>query len=590
MVLTASHLHKQFTDRPILADESFTIEEGDKIALIGVNGTGKSTLLHILDGSEDFDGTIMKSGGLKIRLLPQIPVFTEKTIWQEMKKLNSSLKEPREEFELRSILTRLSLNDENAEIETLSGGQKRRLSLALCLADKADLLLLDEPTNHLDNDMTEWLENWLIKSKAAVFMVTHDRYFLERVCTRILELDHGQLYEHEGNYETYLQNRQERIELEQSRQQKLNNLYRKELSWVRAGVQARSTKSRSRLQRFEELRQARQQNIEASFELAMPSIRLGRKTLEWKDLGFAYPDGETLFDGFSYLCKRSDRIGIVGPNGCGKSTFLKLLDGELKPTEGTIEQGSTVRIGFFRQDYTFTDQSVRVRDFIEETAREVRTEDGLVSASAMLERFLFDSQMQHLPIEWLSGGEQRRLYLLKVLMEAPNVLLLDEPTNDLDLVTLEVLEDYLDEFPGIVITVSHDRYFLDRICTDLFVHTGNASWRRFTGGYTDFLAVQQEEKAQERQEKSPTKTAGQTGSSRRRPSLTSKQKRELEELPQQMESVQAQIEALNEAMGTESDFVRIAQISDERDALEADLESMEERWLELEELKEQYAL
>lgn len=590
MVLTASHLHKQFTDRPILADESFTIEEGDKIALIGVNGTGKSTLLHILDGSEDFDGTIMKSGGLKIRLLPQIPVFTEKTIWQEMKKLNSSLKEPREEFELRSILTRLSLNDENAEIETLSGGQKRRLSLALCLADKADLLLLDEPTNHLDNDMTEWLENWLIKSKAAVFMVTHDRYFLERVCTRILELDHGQLYEHEGNYETYLQNRQERIELEQSRQQKLNNLYRKELSWVRAGVQARSTKSRSRLQRFEELRQARQQNIEASFELAMPSIRLGRKTLEWKDLGFAYPDGETLFDGFSYLCKRSDRIGIVGPNGCGKSTFLKLLDGELKPTEGTIEQGSTVRIGFFQQDYTFTDQSVRVRDFIEETAREVRTEDGLVSASAMLERFLFDSQMQHLPIEWLSGGEQRRLYLLKVLMEAPNVLLLDEPTNDLDLVTLEVLEDYLDEFPGIVITVSHDRYFLDRICTDLFVHTGNASWRRFTGGYTDFLAVQQEEKAQERQEKSPTKTAGQTGSSRRRPSLTSKQKRELEELPQQMESVQAQIEALNEAMGTESDFVRIAQISDERDALEADLESMEERWLELEELKEQYAL
>lgn len=590
MVLTASHLHKQFTDRPILADESFTIEEGDKIALIGVNGTGKSTLLHILDGSEDFDGTIMKSGGLKIRLLPQIPVFTEKTIWQEMKKLNSSLKEPREEFELRSILTRLSLNDENAEIETLSGGQKRRLSLALCLADKADLLLLDEPTNHLDNDMTEWLENWLIKSKAAVFMVTHDRYFLERVCTRILELDHGQLYEHEGNYETYLQNRQERIELEQSRQQKLNNLYRKELSWVRAGVQARSTKSCSRLQRFEELRQARQQNIEASFELAMPSIRLGRKTLEWKDLGFAYPDGETLFDGFSYLCKRSDRIGIVGPNGCGKSTFLKLLDGELKPTEGTIEQGSTVRIGFFQQDYTFTDQSVRVRDFIEETAREVKTEDGLVSASAMLERFLFDSQMQHLPIEWLSGGEQRRLYLLKVLMEAPNVLLLDEPTNDLDLVTLEVLEDYLDEFPGIVVTVSHDRYFLDRICTDLFVHTGNASWRRFTGGYTDFLAVQQEEKAQERQEKSPTKTAGQTGSSRRRPSLTSKQKRELEELPQQMESVQAQIEALNEAMGTESDFVRIAQISDERDALEADLESMEERWLELEELKEQYAL
>lgn len=583
MLLMASGLHKQYTDRPILQDESINIGEREKVGLIGVNGCGKSTLLKILDGKEDCQGRIIRQKGLRTSRLPQNPVFSKDTVWEEMAAGNAANQHPLEEYELRTFLTKLDL-DENAKIQHLSGGQQRRLSLALCLAREADLLLLDEPTNHLDTGMIDWLESWISRSSQAVLLITHDRYFLEKVCSRIVELDHGVLYEHEGGYQQYLEDKALRQEQAQEAARKHRNLYRQELEWVRAGCQARSTKQRARLDRFEELRRVRFEKQEKNLELGMTSQRLGSKTLEWKDLAFGYPGEAPLFSHFSYLMKRHDRVGLVGINGTGKSTFLKLIAGELQPTQGTIEEGSTVRIGYFRQDHEMEDLSMRVIDYIEDTASQVETPEGRISASAMLERFLFDKNAQYLTLDRLSGGERRRLYLLKVLMESPNVLLLDEPTNDLDLVTLEVLEDYLDDFAGIVITVSHDRYFLDRVCDYVFV-LENGTFTQHIGGYSDRLVRSLfKENAPEKQSS--------TGSGYKRVrafSLTSAQKRELEELPGLLEQLEQTIEALNEEMNATQDFEKIASLSEQRDAAEQQLEEKSERWMELEELREKAA-
>ena len=585
MLFSASGLHLDYGSGPILNDESLDAKEGEKIGLVGMNGCGKSSLLKVLAGIESSQGKIIRTNGMKTHMLAQTPVFDQETIWAQMQAQNKNLKDPREEYELKAILTKLGLDDFDQKIANLSGGQQKRLALALALADRADLLLLDEPTNHLDIEMISWLENWLARSKQTVITVTHDRYFLDRACTRILELDHGTLYSHEGNFTDYLEARQKRMQDDLNRARKRENLYRKELEWVRAGVQARSTKSKSRLDRFEQLREERTRIQNQNMELNFASERLGKKTLEWKSIGFAYPDGPQLFSGFSYHCKRTDRLAFVGPNGSGKSTFLNLIAGILQPTEGEFDFGSTVKIGYFRQMMPIEDQSKRVLEYIEETASKVETLEGSVTASAMLERFLFDKNKQYLPIERLSGGEKRRLYLVKVLMEAPNVLLLDEPGNDLDLMTMEILEDYLDNFPGIVLFVSHDRYFIDRSATELFELGPDARWHRYTGGYSDLIAAKESEK-EARADLPKTKAKAVR---MRKPSLSSKEKKELEEILVKLETLQAKRDELNDRLGKPGSYTELAEVEKESDQVQEQIDEFEMRWMELEEKKEKLA-
>lgn len=589
MLISASHLHLGYGDgrSPILDDESMDAEVSEKIGLVGRNGAGKSSLLKILADPQTTAGKIIRKSGMKTHILEQNPVFTQKTIWQEMKAANDALSDPRDDYELKAILTRLKLDDFDAPIEPLSGGQKRRLSLALTLADRADLLLLDEPTNHLDIEMIEWLENWLSKTKATVITVTHDRRFLEQACTRILELTDGHLYSHPGSYAEYLEAREKREADEQARAAKRENLYRHELEWVRAGVQARSTKQKSRLDRFEELRAQRTSRQNKTMELRFPSERLGKKTLEWQNLSFGYTPEKILFHDFSYHCKRTDRIALVGPNGCGKSTFLNLVDSDLTPLTGAFNFGSTVKIGYFRQIPDPADGNLRVLDYIEKEAKAVVTLDGEQSASAMLERFLFDKTRQYLPLNRLSGGERRRLELVRVLMKAPNVLLLDEPGNDLDIETLEVLEDYLDNFPGIVLFVSHDRFFIDRTATELFELQSDGTFLRISGGYSDLQVFKEEERRQDKAR--PASAAISARPKEKKISFSSKEKRELEEIPQKLEANTARIEEIDHLLESETDYKKVAELSDEREALSQTNEQLEERWMELEEKREETA-
>ncbi len=581
MYLTARDITKRWTDRNVLDHIDLTIDQNDRIGLVGANGCGKSTLLQVLAGTESCDGQIERMKGLTMHYLPQDPVFSRETVLEEMKAHAAAQPEAIEEFEISSILSRLGLKDQ--PIRQLSGGQRKRLALAKALITRCQLLLLDEPTNHLDAEMIEWLENRLRKENQAVLMVTHDRWFLDRTVNQVLELDEGRLYRHDGGYESYLENKAARQEAKQLAAHKLDRLYKQELEWVRAGVQARSTKSRSRLDRFEELRKRRTKVQERSLKLVPMASRLGKKSLAWQDLAFAWPDGPELFHDVSYQMKKQERLGFIGPNGCGKSTLFKVLAGRLKPVKGFVETGETVKTGWFGQGELTEDLSQTVISYIEKTAQTIPWDGQEFTAAQMLEKFLIPRSMQHLPLGRLSGGERRRVYLLKVLMEAPNVLFLDEPTNDLDLVTLDILEDYLDGFPGIVLTVSHDRYFMDRVCDSVFVFQPDGTLRQYMGGYTEYREREKEEKEERKQE--------QNRRSEQRPRLTKQgltymEKKELAALPQQMEELQAAIDSLNEQMGSPMAFEELQVLTEKRDVLENELAQAESRWLELEEKQE----
>lgn len=572
--ISVDSLFKKMNDRVLFQDVTFSIQEQEKVALIGTNGSGKSTLLKILAQEETIDGgRILTKNGLKVHLLRQNPVFTQTTVWQEIIQYQKQCPT----YQVKSILTKLGFSDFDLPISTLSGGQKKRLALAIVLMEPCDLLLLDEPTNHLDEEMIEWLEKELKQTKSAVCMVTHDRYFLDRITDTILEIDEGKFYIHHGNYATFLENKAIRQEQEVQKQKKLKALYKKELAWVRAGAQARSTKQQARLNRFEDLRNQRFKDVEKSLNLSSFSARLGKKTIEWEHLGMHYGN-HVLFEDFSYSLLRQDRIGIIGRNGCGKSTLLNILAGDIQPSSGTISFGDTVLIGYFRQGDEMIDLSMRAIDYIKEVAEVIHYGKETLTASQMMERFLFPKQMHYTPLERLSGGERRRLYLCRILMQGPNILLLDEPTNDLDLLTLEVLEDYLDTFMGAIITVSHDRYFLDRVCDKVFVME-NQHWQAYTGGYSDYLEKKKDCSKSSQEKKVREKS---------RSSLSYLEKKELENLPEQMETIQNQIDTYDQKMqGVMDDFTKLSEYSQKRSELEEQLETLTLRWMELEEKMEE---
>ena len=490
-LLTIEHLTKSYTERLLFDDTSFSINEGEKIGLIGINGTGKSTLLKIVAGLEEpDDGSVVRGRNLDIRFLSQNPKFHDgDTILESIVRENEGHAHVWDlESQAKTMLTKLGFTDFDARVETLSGGQRKRVALVSVLLSTADLLVLDEPTNHLDSAMADWLETYLRRFNGALLMVTHDRYFLDSVTNRIVELDKGKLYSYQANYEGYLELKAQRLDMEQATERKRQSLLRVELEWMQRGARARSTTQKAHIERFETLRDQKGPAADQNVELDSGSSRLGRTTVELEDISKAYGD-KVLMKDFTYIFLKNDRIGIIGPNGSGKSTLMKIIAGWLEPAAGNVTVGQTVKMGYFSQENEAMDGSVKVINYIRGAAEYVKTKDGSISASQMLERFLFPSSVQYTVIDKLSGGEKRRLYLLRILMEAPNVLLLDEPTNDLDIQTLTILEDYLDSFQGIVITVSHDRYFLDRVVRRIFAFEGEGRVTQYEGGYTDYQAA-----------------------------------------------------------------------------------------------------
>ena len=489
-LLTMKNIHKAYTDKVLFKGADFSVNTGDKIGVIGINGTGKSSLLKMIAGIDTCDaGLIVKGNNVVVNYLPQSPTFhDDETIYEHVITANSTEENKWSiEGDARALLDKLGFTDTSISVSSLSGGQKKKVALAAALLSSCDILVLDEPTNHLDNDMTEYLEDYLNNYRGALVMVTHDRYFLDRVTNRIVEIDKGYIYSYDANYEGYLMLKAERENIALATERKHQNILRKEIAWIRRGARARSTKQKAHIKRYEAL--AAEEMIEADKTVNLSSIasRLGNKTIELHNISKSFPGlTHPLIENFSYNFLRNDRIGITGPNGCGKSTLMKLITGNLKPDSGIIEIGETVNIGYFSQENEMLDDNKIVLDYVKETAEYIRTVDGYMSASTLCEEFLFDSTLQHQRIGQLPRGEKRRLYLLKILAGSPNVLILDEPTNDLDISTLCILEDYLDTFQGILIVVSHDRYFLDRVVKRLFVYDGYGQIRQFEGSYTDY--------------------------------------------------------------------------------------------------------
>lgn len=586
MLLSAEHISINFGDRQVLDDVNFYLNEGDKIGILGINGTGKSTFLKILAGVAEADaGRVTRNPNVQISYLPQNPDMDDSaTILEQI-----FLDFPEDfrainEYEAKTMLTKLGFTDYSATIGTLSGGQRKRVALAAALIHPADVLILDEPTNHLDSGMVEWLEDWLRRFKSGLIMVTHDRYFLERVANHITELSRGALYHYEANYSKYLELKAQRAEMALASERKRQSILRDEREWIMRGCRARSTKSRERIERYENLLQQEAPETDDTIQMAASSSRLGRKIIELHQVSKSY-DGKCLFRDFSYHILRSDRIGIVGHNGAGKSTLLQLIAGQLQPDTGTVEIGSTVRIGHFSQEGRELDLNQRVYDFIHEIAEETKTDQGTFTAAQMMERFMFPSELQSVPIGKLSGGERRRLYLLSVLMAAPNVLLLDEPTNDLDVMTLSILEDYLQDFPGPILTVSHDRFFLDKLSDQIF-EVGNGEVRRFVGNWSDWKRTKQKE------EKPVWKQETEKSEIYKRPKqqklkFSFKEQKEFETIDDDIADLEKQLaECEREQNRFATDYVKLQELMNQQTQLEQALEEKTERWVYLNELKE----
>ena len=614
-LLTAEQLTKAYGERKIFDEADFSIQEGEKIGIIGVNGTGKSTLLKILAGQEECDdGQITMGNNLKIAYLPQTPVFEQgDTVLEAALKGNVSASADdrwTREAEAKAMLNELDLTDFDQPVEQLSGGQRKRAALVRVLMSEGDILILDEPTNHLDHEMSQWLENYLLKFRGAIVLVTHDRYFLDRVVTRIVEIDKGKFYSYPGSYSRFVELKAERQNMEIATERKRQSILRTELQWLMRGARARSTKQMAHIQRIEQMQEIQAPDVaEQKVEMSSVASRLGRKTIEAEHISKSY-DGKVLFDDFSYIFLKGDRIGIVGRNGCGKSTLLKVLTGNLPPDSGSVDFGSTVKIAYFSQENEALDERLKAIEYVREGAEYIRTKDGVITASAMLERFLFDGEKQWTQISRLSGGEKRRLYLLRLLMEAPNVLILDEPTNDLDIRTLTVLEDYLDEFEGIVITVSHDRYFLDRVVRRIFAFEGGGQVRQYEGGYSDYDAVRTREGRNPEDSDSVDGKNSRTGAvdgidqaetgnseaaSKRPPrekklKLSYKEEREAAVIDDEIAALEEKIQDLEEQISSNaSNFVKLNELMAQKAQAEEALEQKMDRWVYLNDLMEQIA-
>lgn len=582
-LLTIEKLTKVFTERRIFDRADFSINEGEKIGVIGINGTGKSTLLRIAAGMEEPDeGTVTKGNQVVIRFLMQNPAFDpESTVLEAVLEGNRTKQnEWTVESDARSMLNKLKITDVAQKIKELSGGQKKRIALVRVLLLPADILILDEPTNHLDNEMAEWLENFLIGYRGAVLMVTHDRYFLDRVSNRIVEIDKGKIYSYPGNYSEFVRLKEARQDMAAASERKRQSILRTELEWLARGARARSTKQKAHIARIEEMKEQKAPVKDAVVEMSSISTRMGKKTIEAKGLWKAYGD-KVLIRDFSYIFLKGERIGIIGENGCGKSTLLKILVGQTEPDAGSVEIGQTVKSGYFSQESEEMDDSERVIDYIRDAGEYVVTAEGTVTASQMLERFLFDGSMQWNVIGRLSGGEKRRLHLLRVLMEAPNVLILDEPTNDLDIQTLTILEDYLDSFDGIVITVSHDRYFLDRIVGRIFAYEENGRLQQYEGNYSDYLAAY--EMRHPKEEIKDAQTGQKPEKSERvrvkKLKFSYKEEREFAVIDDEIEALEQELKLIEEQMeASASSYSRLGELMEEKAKTEALLEEKMERW------------
>lgn len=595
-ILNIEHVSKIFGEKVIFDDVSYGIHQGDKIGIIGINGTGKTTILKIIAGLEEPDeGQIVMQNGLRITYLPQNPEFPPNATILDYVADGKWQRDWATASEAANILNKLGITDHEEKIEHLSGGQKKRVALARTLVNPADVLILDEPTNHIDNEMASWLEDYLQKFKGALIMVTHDRYFLDRVTNKILEISHGKLYSYEANYSKFLELKAQREEMELAGERKRQSVLRMELEWAKRGCRARSTKQRARLERLEALKNGAAPVTDQRVEMDSVETRMGKKTIELHHVSKAFGEKKVI-DDFTYIILRNQRLGIIGPNGCGKSTLMKMIAGVLKPDTGEIEWGDTIKIGYFAQEVPDMDRSLRVIDYIREVAEYIPTKDGKISASMMLERFLFDSAMQYTPVEKLSGGEKRRLYLLKVLMEAPNVLLLDEPSNDIDIPTLTILEDYLDSFAGIVVAVSHDRYFLDNMADRIFAFEGDGHLVQYEGGYTDYLEARERKLADVSVEESSSvkenKPSKNDWKQNRKEKLkfSYKEEREFETIDEDIEKLEEKIASLEaDMMKNATNSGKLREIVEEKEKAEKALEEKMDRWVYLNDLAERIA-